>query len=146
MKNLSFITAAILSVSAVISASAAQSQVLDKAGFTLPEIKVPAPEAPKNNQWLTLRKITVNTAQPDMNDTLVGMIKHGENIDKVVKELTEGGFKVQAVQDNSGGYMVLADVSGLDAADYAIGLARYYYITEVKVSQTVYNQLFKPVN
>jgi len=142
MKNFSFITAAIFSVSAIVSASAAQSQVLDKAGLTLPEIKVPAPEAPKNTQWLTLRKITVNTAQPDMNDTLVGMIKHGESIDKVVKELTEGGFKVQAVQDNFGGYMVLADVTGLDAADLAVGLARYYYVTEVKVGQKVHDQLF----
>ena len=94
------------------------------------------------NQWITLRKITVNEAQPDMETTLVGMINHGEDIGKVVKELNEAGFKASAFQDNSGGYMVMADVTGLNAADYAIGLARYYYVTEVQVGQKTYNQLF----
>ncbi|MCX5792833.1 MAG: hypothetical protein NTY45_11570 [Elusimicrobia bacterium] len=134
--------AAVLSFSGNIPLSAAGTNALSSAGLSLTNIEVPAPVAPKNNQWLTLRKITVNTAQPDMNDTLVGLVKHGENIDKVVKELTEGGFKAQAVQDNSGGYLVLVDVTGLDAADYAVGLARYYYIAEVRVGQKVHNQLF----
>ena len=103
-------------------------------------------DAPKTNAGAILniakRKIKVNVAQPDMNDTLIGLIQHGQDIDKVVKELTEGGFKVKSYQDNTGGYMVMADVAGLDAADYAIGLARYYYVTEVQVGQKVYNQLF----
>jgi len=51
-------------------------------------------------------------------------------------------FKVQAVQDGQGGYMVMADVSGQNAADQAVGLARYYYVTEVRVGQNVYNKLF----
>ena len=101
-----------------------------------------APKSAGANLNAAKRKIKVNEAQPDMNDTLIGLIQHGQDIDKVVKELTEGGFKVKAYQDNSGGYMVMADVTGLDAADYAIGLARYYYVTEVKVGQKIYNQLF----
>jgi hypothetical protein len=101
-----------------------------------------APKSAGANLNAAKRKIKVNVAQPDMNDTLIGLIQHGQDIDKVVKELTEGGFKVSASQDNHGGYMVMADVTGLDAADYAIGLARYYYVTEVQVGQKVYNQLF----
>ncbi len=101
-----------------------------------------APKSAGANLNAAKRKIKVNQAQSDMNDTLIGLIQHGQDIDKVVKELTEGGFKVTSYQDNHGGYMVMADVTGLDAADYAIGLARYYYVTEVQVGQKVYNQLF----
>jgi hypothetical protein len=134
--------AVLLSLSGVVSAAAADNSALSAAGLSLSGIAIPSPETPKSNQWMTLRKITVNQAQPDMNDTLVGLVAKGENIDKVVKELTEGGFKVKAMQDNHGGYMIMADVTGLDAADYAIGLARYYYITEVQVGQKVHNTLF----
>ena len=102
----SALAVAVLSFSGNIS-GAVETKALSSAGLSLANIEVPAPETPKNNQWLTLRKITVNTAQPDMNDTLVGLVRHGENIDKVVKELTEGGFKATAVQDNSGGYLVM---------------------------------------
>ncbi len=136
------IAAAIFSVSAAAQAKAAESKAIEKAGLSLSGIEVPAPETPKNNQWLTLRKITVNEAQPDMDNMLVGLIKHGENIDNAVKELNANGFKAQAVQDNLGGYMVMVDVTGQDAADQAVGLARYYYVTEVKVSRKVHNQLF----
>ncbi|OGR45298.1 MAG: hypothetical protein A2X35_03370 [Elusimicrobia bacterium GWA2_61_42] len=134
--------AAVLSLSGAVLAGAADNLALSGAGLSLSGIETPSPEAPKANQWMTLRKITVNEAQPDMNDTLIGLIRHGENIDKVVKELNEGGFKAKALQDNSGGYMVMVDVTGLDAADYAIGLARYYYVEEVKVGRKVHNQLF----
>lgn len=143
MNKLSSIAAAIIfSISATAQVKAAESQVLGKAGLSLPAVQAPLPEAPKSNQWNTLKKITVNGAQPDMNDTLVGMVQHGQDIDKVVKELNDNGFKASASQDNLGGYMVMVDVKGLDAADYAVGLARYYYITEVKVGQKVHNQLF----
>ncbi len=135
------LAALILSLS-VLPVSAGESQVLGKAGFSLQEIEVPAPQAPRNNNWLTLRKITVNTAQPDMNDTLIGMVRHGQNIDQIVKELNDNGFKASALQDNQGGYMVFVDVKGQDAADLAVGLARYWYIDEVKVGQQVHNQLF----
>jgi hypothetical protein len=141
MKKLSYAAAAVISVFGILSASAGESQVLTSAGLSLPTIAVPTPEAPKANQWMTLRKITVNEAQPDMNETLIGIVR-GMNIDAAVKELNANGFKASAYQDNQGGYMVMVDVKGLDAADYAIGLARYYYITEVQVGQKVHSQLF----
>ena len=146
MKNLSYIVAALIAVSAAIPSSALDTSVLGTAGMQLPSIEMPVPATPKNNMWMTLRKIKVNQAQPDMNDTLVGLVQHGQNIDTVVKELNDNGFKASASQDNSGGYMVMVDVTGLDAADYAIGLARYYYITEVQVGQKVHNQLFEVNN
>ncbi len=103
-----------------------------------------APKSPGNNQQnMALRKIKVNEAQPDMNDTLVGLIQHGQDIDTVVRELTEGGFKAYPCQDNHGGYMVMVDVKGLDAAGYALGLAKYYYVAEVLVGRKVYDRLFE---
>lgn len=143
MKQLPYIiAAAAFSFSGVFALNAAENKALSGTGLSLSGIEVPAPQTPKNNQWATLRKITVNEAQSDMENTLIGMVKHGENIDKVVKELTDAGFKAEPVQDNLGGYMVMVDVTGQDAADRAVGLARYYYVTEVKVSRKVYNQLF----
>lgn len=141
MKKATYI-AAILSVSSVLSAYAADGSVLDKAGLSIAEIQAPAPEAPKANQWMTLRKIQVNTAAPEMNDTLVGLIDRNFDEYVAVRELTQAGFKVQAYQSNTGGYMVFADVTGRNAADEAVGLARYYYITEVRVGQKVYDTLF----
>ena len=139
MKKIFLIIAAVMTVSAA-QASAA-SAVLTDAGLSTADVKIPSPQAPKSNFWMTLRKVSLNEAQPDMNDTLVGIVR-GADIDKAVKELNDNGFKASAFQDNNGGYMVMVDVTGLNAADYAVGLARYYYITEVKVSRKVYNQLF----
>jgi len=120
MNKISFIAAAMFSVSAISPAVAGDSLVLEKAGFSLSGMELPVPPAPKNNQWSTLKKIKVNEAQPDMEKNLVGMIRHGENIDKVVKELNGNGFKAAALQDNLGGYMVMVDVTGQDAADRAV--------------------------
>ena len=142
MKKISFAVAAAISVFGVFSASAGESLVLGNAGLSLPSVEIPAPGIPKNNQWQTLKKIKLNTANPGMNDTLVGLIEHGQDAYAVTRELYQAGFKVKSYQDNSGGYMVFADVAGQDAADQAVGLARYYYITEVKVGQKVYDQLF----
>ncbi|MDD5209711.1 MAG: hypothetical protein PHV36_10020 [Elusimicrobiales bacterium] len=142
MNKISSIAAAIIfSISATAQVKAAESEVLSKAGLSLPSVTAPTPKTPGHNQWNTLKKITVNEAQPDMNDTLIGIVR-GMDIDKAVKELNDNGFKASALQDNNGGYMVMVDVKGLDAADLAVGLARYYYITEVKVGQKVHNQLF----
>ena len=135
-----FIAAVLLSAS-LLPAAAAGSAVLKDAGFTLPSVEIPSPEAPKANQWMTLRKITVNTAQPENDDALIGIVR-GMDIDKAVKELNENGFKASAYQDNTGGYMVIVDVKGQNAADLAVGLARYYYVSEVKVGQRTHNQLF----
>ena len=142
MNNISYIVAALITVSAAIPSSAIESSVLDKAGMKLPSIELPVPATPRNNNWMTLRKITVNEAQPDMNDTLVGLVENSQNIDKVVKELNDNGFKASPFQSNHGGYMVMVDVTGQNAADMAVGLARYFYITEVQVGQDVHNQLF----
>jgi len=150
MKTLSYLAAAAISVSGILSASAGESQVLNKAGFSLPSIELPSSKAipastakaAKSNQWLTLRKITVNEAQPGMNDTLVGIVANGQDIATVAKELAEGGFKAEVLQDNNGGYKVVVDAKGLDAADLAVGLARYYYITEVQVGRKVHTQIF----
>ena len=139
MKKLSFIIAGLLTAS-VIQAQAASS-VLADAGLSAADVKTPAVQSPKSNFWMTLRKVTLNDAQPDMNDTLIGIVR-GADIDKAVKEINDNGFKAAAFQDNNGGYMVMVDVTGLNAADYAVGLARYYYITEVKVSRKVHAQLF----
>jgi len=135
-----FIAAALLSAS-LLPVAAADSAVLKEAGFQLPSVELPSPEAPKANQWLTLRKITVNTAQPGNDDALIGIVR-GMDIDKAVKELNENGFKASAYQDNTGGYMVIVDVKGQNAADLAVGLARYYYVTEVQVGQRTHDQLF----
>ncbi len=142
MRKTTYIAAAIISVSSVLSAYSADSAVLGAAGLSLAEIQAPAPEAPKNNQWMTLRKIQVNTASPGMNDTLVGLVDRNFDAYVAVRELTQAGFKVQAYQSNTGGYMIFADVTGKAAADEAVGLARYYYITEVRVGQKVYDTLF----
>ncbi|OGR68015.1 MAG: hypothetical protein A2081_02610 [Elusimicrobia bacterium GWC2_61_19] len=143
MKKITNIAAAaLLSFTGAVSAIAADNLALSNAGLSLSGIETPSPKTPKNNQWLTLRKITVNTAQPDMDDTLMGLVEHGQDIEKVVKELNDNGFKAAPFQDNLGGYMVMVDVAGLNAADYAVGLARYYYITEVQVSRKVHNALF----
>jgi len=142
MKKLHYLAIAIVSISGLRPAAAADSRVLGQAGLTLPSIEIPSPEAPKSNMWLTLRKIQVNTAAPEMNDKLVGLVDKNFDSYTAVRELTQAGFKVQAYQSNTGGYMVFADVTGQDAADWAIGLARYYYITEVRVGQKVYDQIF----
>lgn len=142
MKKLSYLAILLISASSLLPAAAAENGVLASAGLNLPPAQAPLPEKPRSTQWLTLRKIHVNQAAPDMDSTLVGLVQHGTDIDTVVSELTQGGFKVRAAQDNNGGYMVMADVTGLNAADCAVGLARYYYITDVLVGQQVYNQLF----
>lgn len=138
MTKTPFIAAALISVS-LLPASAGEIKALSEAGLNLPSIEVPAPEAPRSNQWLTLRKIQVNSAAPGMNDTLVGIVQPGQDMYAAVRELYMAGFKVTPYQD---GDRLYVDVKGQDAADMAVGLARYYYITEVRVGQKVYDQLF----
>ena len=142
MRKLPYIVAAAAFSLSAVSVNAAESKVLSEAGLSLPSIETLVSEAPKVQLWTALKKITVNEAQPDMENTIIGMVEHGFNIDKAVKELKEAGFKAEPFQDNSGGYMVMVDVTGQDAADRAVGLSRYYYVTEVKVSRKVHNLLF----
>ncbi|OGR71109.1 MAG: hypothetical protein A2179_06290 [Elusimicrobia bacterium GWC2_63_65] len=145
MNKLPQIAAAVLlSFSGLVSA--AENLAITGAGLSLPSVELPAPGAPKNNHWQTLSKIKLNTAAPEMNDRLVGLLDKSFDSYTAVRELTQAGLKVQAYQSNTGGYMVFADVTGQDAADWAIGLARYYYVTEVRVGQKVYDRLFPSRN
>ncbi|HNW44732.1 MAG TPA: hypothetical protein PKI19_09525 [Elusimicrobiales bacterium] len=102
----------------------------------------PFPATKGNNMWQVLSKIKLNDKQADMNGTLVGLVSHDQKIDTVVKELNEAGFKAKPYQDNSGGYLVMAEVTPQEASDRALGLARYYYITEVLVGEKVYRDIF----
>lgn len=138
----SLIAIILIAASGLLRVSAGESKILAETGLSLSAIEVPAPEAPKSNQWLTLRKIQVNTAAPEMNDKLVGKLERGHDAYSAVRELYTNGFKAQAYPDNQGGYLIVVDVKGQDAADLAVGLARYYYITEVRVGRKVYEQLF----
>lgn len=166
--KLASITAVVFFSAAALASAAGleQNKALSSSGLALPEIEIPSPPVPQKsvlpvnqvacgaparkdaprsagaNLNAAKRKLRVNQAQPDMDDTLIGLVQRGQDIDKAVKELTGDGFKVKAYQDNYGGCLVMADVTGLDAADYAIGLARYYYITEVRVGQKTYDRLF----
>ncbi len=133
--------AAALSLSLSGALAAAENGAIAGAGLSLAGVEAP-PAAQKSNMWMTLRKIQLNTADPGMNDTLVGLVDGNFDAYVAVRELTQAGFKVKSYQSNTGGYMVFADVTGEDAADWAIGLARYYYITEVRVGQKVYEKIF----
>jgi hypothetical protein len=135
----SLIAIILIAASGLLRVSAGESKILAEAGLNLPAIEVPAPETPKSNQWLTLRKIQVNTVNPGLNDTLVGIVQPGQDMYAAVRELYAAGFKVTPFQD---GRRIYVDVKGRDAADLAVGLARYYYITDVMVGQKVYDQLF----
>ncbi|MCX5785710.1 MAG: hypothetical protein NTX59_08465 [Elusimicrobia bacterium] len=108
----------------------------------IPIPAAPAPDAKYNQQNMALAKIKLNEAQPDMNYTLVAKLKRGLDIDAVITELKEAGFKARACADGGNYYFVMVDASGIDAADAAIGLAKYYYVTEVQVGQKVYSSLF----
>ena len=102
----------------------------------------PFPAAKGGNMWQVLPKIKLNDRQPDMNGTLVGLVARSAMIDAVVRDLNGAGFKVKPFQDNQGGYLVMAEVTPQEASDRAIGLARYYYITQVLVGERVYRDIF----
>ncbi|HAH31651.1 MAG TPA: hypothetical protein DCL44_04990 [Elusimicrobia bacterium] len=108
----------------------------------IPMPAAPMPDVKYNQQNIALAKIKVNEAQSDMNDTLVAKLKKGLDIDAVLKELNAAGFKAGAYTDGGNYYFIMVDVSGRDAGDAAIGLAKYYYVTEVQVGQKVYDSLF----
>lgn len=99
-------------------------------------------EVKANTLPQALRKIRVNTADENMNDSLVGLLQGGLEIDWVLSDLASMGFKAKAYTAASGGYFVMVDVKGLDQSDYAIGLARVYYVTEVRVGRAVYGEIF----
>jgi hypothetical protein len=101
-----------------------------------------SPEKSANQQNAALRKIALNEFQPDADDALIAKLKREPGIEVVTKELTEAGFKVQAMNDASGYYFLSVDATGLDAMSTALGLAKYPYVTKVLVSEKIYHAIF----
>jgi hypothetical protein len=97
-----------------------------------------------NQQNMALGKIALNLHHPDMNDALIATLQPGLDVYAVVRELCQAGFKARAYGDTQGYYYIGVDVSGADAADRAIGLAKYYYVTKVFVGRKVYEAIFPP--
>lgn len=104
-------------------------------GISMPGAPV---ETKANTLPQALRKIQVNTANEGMNDKLVGLLREGMDMDWVLGDLASMGFRAKS----SGGRLVTVDVKGLDESDYAIGLARVYYVTEVRVGRAIYEEIF----
>jgi len=102
----------------------------------------PAADLKVNTLPQALRKIKLNTADEGMNDTLIGLLRDGLDIDWVLGDLASMGFKAKAYTNASGGHFVMVAVKGLDESDYAIGLARVYYVTEVRVGRAIYEEIF----
>ncbi|MCX5797934.1 MAG: hypothetical protein NTY77_20780 [Elusimicrobia bacterium] len=116
--------------------------------FDRPALTALAPRAQlartNNQQNMALAKIKLNPYHQDMNDTLIATLQPGLDVYAVVRELYLAGFKAQSYSDDHGYYYIAVDVAGVDAADSAIGLAKYYYVTQVFVGKKVYDALFPP--
>lgn len=110
---------------------------------------IPQPQSPSflvengkyNQQNMALAKIKVNEVQPDMDNAAILILQKGD-INFYVSDLQKDGFKVSAYQDNSGYYFIIADLTGKNAASEALGLAKYYYVKEVRVGRKAYDELF----
>ncbi|NLI09348.1 MAG: hypothetical protein GX447_01165 [Elusimicrobia bacterium] len=94
-----------------------------------------------NQQNTALRKIKVNEIQPDMDNTVILNLEKGD-IDFYLNDLRKDGFKVEAYDNASGFYFIMADLTGKNVASEALGLAKYYYVKEVLVSKKTYSELF----
>ncbi len=94
-----------------------------------------------NQQNMALAKIKVNEIDPQADDSVLLILKPGD-IDFYLKDLQKDGFKVSAYQDGSGFYFIIADLKGKNAASEALGLAKYYYVKEVRVGKKTYDELF----
>jgi len=153
MKTQLILAAAVLVALCAGTAKAAEPMSFDFNGtvYTFDRPSLAMPHAPAdvvalryNGMNKVLAKIKLNTRQEDMNDVLFAKLEPGLDVYAVVRELYQAGFKAQAYSDNNGYYFIGVDVSGQDAADRAIGLARYYYVTEVLVGKKVYEAIFPP--
>ena len=115
--------------------------------FDRPALTPPAAApvlAAYNQQNMALVKIKLNPYHPEMNDALIATLQPGLDVYAVVRELYQAGFKAQAYGDNQGYYYIGVDVRGADAADQAIGLAKYYTVTKVYVGRKVHDAIFPP--
>ncbi len=144
MRKTLILTAAVFAAGQAWAGDINSMRAADVAAAPADGIVMPAePAALKANTLpQALRKIKVNTADEAMNDRLVGLLRDGLDIDWVLADLASMGFKAKAYTNASGGYFVMVDVKGLDESDYAIGLARVYYVTEVRVGRAIYEEIF----
>jgi len=94
-----------------------------------------------NQQNIALRKIKLNDIQPDMDNSVILKLEKGD-IDFYLKDLQKDGFKATAYTDSAGFYFIMVDLTDKDVASEAIGLAKYYYVKEVLVSEKTYNEIF----
>lgn len=94
-----------------------------------------------NQQNIALAKIKVNEIDPQSNESALLILKNGD-IDFYVKDLRKDGFKVEPYQDAHDFYFIIADFEGKDVASQALGLAKYYYVSEVRVGKKIYDELF----
>lgn len=100
-----------------------------------------------NQQNMALRKIHEKAGVKD--DELIARIAKGTDLATVAKELSEGGFKVEVTGGDAAGDLARVNVAGSDTAgkaSEAVGLAKYYYVTEVQVSKLIYETLFAVPN
>lgn len=110
---------------------------------------IPNPQAPSfstenskyNQQNIALGKIKVNELHPDMDNSAVLIPEKGD-INFYISDLTKAGFIASAYQDNNGDYFIIIDLTGKNAASEAVGLAKYYYVKEVRVGKKTYKELF----
>ncbi|OGS56274.1 MAG: hypothetical protein A3J79_10455 [Elusimicrobia bacterium RIFOXYB2_FULL_62_6] len=141
-KTASLIVAAFFSASGLLSAAPDENKVLSEAGLSIQQIEVPrpapaVPEAKYNQQNTALRKIKLNEANPGANNTLVAMLVRHTNLASALRELNSAGFKAKSLRG-----LIEVDVTGDDAADRAIGLAKYSFVGEVRVGKAVYDSIF----
>ncbi|MDA8129883.1 MAG: hypothetical protein M0011_00105 [Elusimicrobia bacterium] len=116
----------------------------DAARLNAPAVPEPAKArpvygAPRNNQQnMALRKLKMNPDWDAADNILIARVAEQADMAVVLRELAAGGFKVSVMSERT----IAADVSGKNPGSEAVGLAKYYYITEVMVSCNVYSGLF----
>lgn len=96
-------------------------------------------------QDAALRKIRLNEYQPEDDSTVIVKLRKNMDGDSAIREIIRAGFRAQAYNDNLGGYYIVIDVTGNDAAAGAIALAQYPFVARVLVGRNVYTALFHAV-
>ncbi|MDA8130622.1 MAG: hypothetical protein M0011_03850 [Elusimicrobia bacterium] len=96
-----------------------------------------------NQQNMALRKIKTGDMADDKIKVVISWdIDDNQFIDIVFADLTKAGYKFKTVHGTLP-WTVIVDAAGMDAADTALGLAKYYYVTDVVVAKPVYDALHK---
>lgn len=148
MGNKGLLIAAAFVFACVSTAKAAEQMKMEFEGvvYTVDKPALALSQVPKtvvakrnNQQNMALQKMRLNP-RPNADDVLIANIEKGTDMYAAVRELYQAGFKVQPQSGN----VIAVDVAGLDGADLALGLAKYYYVTEVFVGKKVWDALFPP--